>query len=136
MTIRFSARVVGVQEDEDLEVLSAGVAEYENGTGEMLLFQCGLYEPEEQDIALGMDSYCLVTADQGTAYGSVTGVSLHSRLLRVVVAPEHLDALGLDDTDIEVGLDVDEQDIERLREGLRRILVYGRQDARPAVMRL
>ncbi|MFI6516061.1 Imm10 family immunity protein [Spirillospora sp. NPDC050679] len=135
MTIRFTARAAGVEEDLD-ETLSAGVAEHPDGGGMALTFMCGLDEPDEQDVEQGMDSYCLVTADQGTAYGGVTEVVLRDGVLRVVVAADDLEALGLDDTEIEAVLDVDEQDVERLRDALRRILAYGRPDAHPAVVRL
>ena len=101
-----------------------------------LTFMCSLYEPDEQDVALGMDSYCLVTPDQGTAYGGVSEVTLQDGMLRVVVAEDDLEALNLDEAEIEASLAVDNQSMDQLRRGLRRILLYGRPDARPAVIRL
>ncbi|QFG21109.1 Imm10 family immunity protein [Actinomadura sp. WMMB 499] len=136
MTIKFTAQVVGVEELPDEETLLAGVAEHEDGSGLSLTFMCGLYEPDEQDTALGMDSYCLVTPDQGTAYGGVSEATLQDGVLRVVVAEHDLEALKLDETDIEAGLAVDNESVEQLRRGLRRILAYGRLDARPAIIRL
>lgn len=50
MTIRFIARVVGVEEGAD-DCLSAGIAEAEGGDGVIFDFQCAMYEPAEQDIA-------------------------------------------------------------------------------------
>ena len=133
MTIRFVARAAGVDEEPDYEYFSAGVSENSDGTGFVLLFLCGLDEPDEQDVALGMDSYCVVTADEGTAYGCVTEVALTDDLLRVVVRPDALELLGLDDTEIEATLDVDEDSIDRLRDGLRLVLNYGRPEARPVI---
>ncbi len=60
-----------MNEDSVSEVLSAGVSEGEDGSGMALVFVCSLREPDEQDIASGMDTYCLVTADQAAAYGVV-----------------------------------------------------------------
>jgi hypothetical protein len=57
-------------------------------------------------------------------------------VLRVVVRPDDLKALGLDDAEIEAVLAVDAESVEQLRQGLRRILAYGRADARPAVIQL
>jgi hypothetical protein len=57
-------------------------------------------------------------------------------VLRVVVRPDDLKALGLDDPEIEAVLAVDAESVEQLRQGLRRILAYGRADARPAVIQL
>lgn len=136
MTIRFTARAAGVEEEPDLECLTAGVAEGEDGNGMVLLFMCGLFEPDEQDIALGQDTHCLVTADQGTAYGVVDEVVLRDKVLRVKVAADSLEALGLDDHEIEAFLDVDDDTIDQLRGGLRRVMAYGRPDAHPAVIEL
>lgn len=133
MTIRFVARAAGVDEEPDYEYLSAGVSENVDGSGFVLIFQCGLDEPDEQDVALGMDSYCLITADEGTAYGCVTEVVLTSSLLRVVVRPDALESLELDDTEIEATLDVDQESLDRLSDGLRLVLNYGRPSARPVI---
>ena len=133
MTIRFVARAAGVDEEPDYEYLSAGVSENADGTGFVLIFQCGLDEPDEQDVALGMDSYCVITADEGTAYGCVTEVVLAGDLLRVVIRPEAQEPLGLADTEIEVTLDVDQESFDRLRDGLRLVLNYGRPSARPVI---
>ncbi|MGV9386877.1 Imm10 family immunity protein [Nonomuraea sp. NPDC003707] len=135
MTIRFTARVAGVEEEAD-DCLTVGVAEGEDGAGMVLLFMCGLFEPDEQDIELGMDTYCLVTAGQGTAYGVVEEVTLRERLLRVKVAADSLDALGLDDHEIEASLAVEDDVIDQLRDGLLRVLTYGRPEACPSVLEL
>lgn len=125
-----------MEELPDDETLLAGVAEHKDGSGMSLTFMCGLYEPDEQDAALGMDSYCLVTPDQGTAYGCVSEVTLQEGVFRVVVAEDDLEALNLNETEIEVTLAVDDESIEQLRQGLRRILTYGRPDAHPTLVHL
>ncbi|GAA3421572.1 Imm10 family immunity protein [Streptosporangium vulgare] len=137
MTVRFTARVAGVAEDRDLEYLAAGVAESDDGDGTELIFQCGLFEDEEEDVEESeMDSHCLVITGQATAYGAVSEITLRDKVLRVVVAPRALEELGLDDPEIEAVLDVDDEAIDRLRAALRRIMAYGPVDARPAVVQL
>lgn len=136
MTIRFTARVVGVDEDPELECLTAGIGENEDGSGMVLLFMCGLVEPDEQDIDLGEDTHCLVTADQATAYGAVERVALRDKVLRVRVNADSLEELGLDDPEIEAFLDVDDDAVDQLRVGLRRVLTYGRPDTHPAEIEL
>ncbi|MET7336023.1 Imm10 family immunity protein [Nonomuraea sp. NPDC005650] len=136
MTIRFTAQVAGAYEHPEDECMSAGVSETEDGDGMVLTFQCCTYEPDDQDIALGFDTHCVVTADQGTAYGAVQELTLRDNVLRVVFDLDALEALGLTEPEIEAVLDVDEQSLERLRQGLRHILAYGRADARPRVLEL
>jgi hypothetical protein len=56
--------------------------------------------------------------------------------MHVVVSQEALADLGMEDGLIQVQLAVQPESVEVLREYLRRILTYGRPDARPAVLRL
>jgi len=132
MPIDFVARVAGV---DDEYCLAAAVAEHEDGTGRGLMFQAALEDPDEQDVHLGMDTHCLVTEDQGTAYGCVRELTIDGDHMHVLLAPEALTDLGLDDAVLRVRLAVEAHSVEALREYLR-ILTYGRPDARPAVLRL
>ncbi|PXX55656.1 immunity protein 10 of polymorphic toxin system [Nocardia tenerifensis] len=96
---------------------------------------CDFEEPDEQEVALGMDTYCLVTPDQGTAYGCVSEVVLGEDVLRVSLDPESLDDLGLADTVVEALLRAPDSEVARLREVLPRILSYGRPESRPRLVR-
>ena len=133
MPIEFIARVSGV-DDEDC--LVAGVAERDDGVGRELIFQASHEPPDEDDVECGMDTYCLVTEGQGTAYGCVRELTIDGDRMHVVVDREALEDLGLDDPSIKVRLAVDAEAIEVLRDYLGRILAYGREAARPAVLRL
>ncbi|WP_344149395.1 Imm10 family immunity protein [Kribbella yunnanensis] len=73
----------------------AGFEQQADGKGFILLFQSGMEEPDEQEMALGFDTHCLVTANQGTAYGCVREVVLSGNTLHVSLDPEALVALGL-----------------------------------------
>ncbi|MFD0309536.1 Imm10 family immunity protein [Streptomyces sp. NPDC127119] len=117
--------------DEANDIMQAGVAEDDDGEGFFLLFMSDMGEPSRQDVALGLDTHCLVTADEGTAYGCVREVTLSDNLLTVSLHPAALDDLGLADTEIEALLEVPQDDIGRLREVLAQVLTFGREDARP-----
>ncbi|MEV7777054.1 Imm10 family immunity protein [Kitasatospora sp. NPDC088351] len=131
MTYRFTARAAAADTDPDSYFAEAGLAEHADGSGFILLFMSGEEEPDEQDIALGFDTHCLVTADQGTAYGCVREVVLTGNVLRVSLDPSDLAALGLDDPEIEATIEAPAEDLARFREVLPEVLAYGRADALP-----
>ncbi|MFJ3906349.1 Imm10 family immunity protein [Streptomyces sp. NPDC090025] len=144
MTYRFIASVAYGWHEElppGVHVPTAGVAESGDEEGFALQFQGGFGEPDDQDVRLGMDSYCVVTPDQSTAYGCVRRVELEGNVLRITFDPADVDELGLDELGLD-GLCPDEpvveavlrapaDDVARMREALTRILAYGRADARP-----
>ncbi|MGW9448595.1 Imm10 family immunity protein [Streptomyces sp. NPDC055632] len=115
-------------------VPTAGVAESGDEESFALEFQGGFEEPDEQAVRLGMDSYCVVTPDQNTAYGCVRMVELEGNLLRVTFDPAHLDDLCLDDPVVEAVLHAPAEDLARMREALTHILAYGRPDALPILI--
>ncbi|MFJ8936971.1 hypothetical protein ACIRL0_14865 [Streptomyces sp. NPDC102365] len=131
MTYRFTARAVVAEVDEDSDIMQAGVAEDDDGEGFFLLFMSNIGEPSRQNVTLGLDTHCLVTPDQGIAYGCARAVTLSGNLLTVSLQPAALDDLELADTEIEALLEVPQEDIERLREVLAQVLTFGREDARP-----
>lgn len=61
-----------------------------------LVFQCSLREPDAQDIAAGMDTCCLVLADQAAAYRVVAEVTLRAGVLGLR-ASALVDVVGLVD---------------------------------------
>ncbi|MEU4596379.1 Imm10 family immunity protein [Nocardia sp. NPDC023988] len=112
----------------------AGVAESSDEDGFSLLLMCDFEEPDEQEVALGMDTHCVVTRDQGTAYGCVREVALSGDVLRVSLNPEALEDLGLSDAVVEALLRAPEAELARLREVLPRVLAYGRPESRPRLI--
>ncbi|MEU6424065.1 Imm10 family immunity protein [Streptomyces spiralis] len=136
MTYRFTALMACGLDDPDMDdCLMAGVAESDNADGFSLMFMCDFEEPDAQEVSLGMDTHCLVTPDQGTAYGCVREVQLDNDVLRVTLDPESLDDLGLTDPVVEALLRAPAEDLARMREVLPRILRYGRPEARPRLIR-
>ncbi|MFB8206354.1 MULTISPECIES: Imm10 family immunity protein [unclassified Streptomyces] len=131
MTFRFTARVAGVEIDPADCFTEAGLSETEDGNGFILSFMSGEEDPDDQEIALGMDTHCLVTAGQGTAYGCVREAVMEGNVLRVVLDPEALESLRLEDTEIEALIEAPAHDVARFRETLAQVLGYGRTDALP-----
>lgn len=137
MTYRFTAQLAyGFDEPGQGDCAMAGVAESNNEEAFSLLFMCGFDEPNAQEARLGTDTHCLVTPDQGTAYGCVREVELDGDVLRVTLAPSSLGSLGLTDPVVEALLRAPTADVARMRKVLPRILAYGRPDARPRLIKL
>ncbi|MYT70032.1 MULTISPECIES: Imm10 family immunity protein [unclassified Streptomyces] len=135
MTYRFTALLAfGVDDPEVDDCPMAGVAESGDEDGFSLFFMCDFGEPDAQEVSLGMDTHCLVTPDQGTAYGCVQEVWLSDGLLRVTLDPGALGDLGLTDPVVEAVLRAPAEDLARLRDVLPRILRYGRPEARPRMI--
>jgi hypothetical protein len=135
MTYRFTAQLAcGLDDADEDDCITAGVAESNDEDGFSLTFMCDFAEPDAQEISLGLDTHCLVTPGQGTAYGCVREVELNGDVLRVTLDPESLDDLGLSEPVIEALLRAPAEDLGRMREVLPRILAYGRPDARPRLM--
>ncbi|WP_250405425.1 Imm10 family immunity protein [Streptomyces cellostaticus] len=137
MTYRFTAQLASGLDDPDQDdCVMAGVAESDDEEGFSLLFMCDFEEPDAQEVSLGMDTHCLVTPDQGTAYGCVRTVELDGDVLRVTLDPSSLAALGLADPVVEALLRAPAAEMARMLEVLPRILTYGRPNARPRLINL
>ncbi|MFI2346654.1 Imm10 family immunity protein [Streptomyces sp. NPDC019443] len=130
MAYRFTARAVAAEVDVDGE-MQAGVAEYEDEEGFFLLFTSPIAEPSTQDISLGLDTYCVMTPDQCTAFGCVREVALTGSLLTVSLDPDCLDDLELEDAEIEAVLDMPAKSIDEMRDVLAKVLAFGRTEVRP-----
>lgn len=132
MTYRFTARAARTEIDPDGYFTEAALAEREDGSGFILMFMAGEDEPDDQEIALGMDTHCLVTAGQGTAYGCVREAVLTGNVLHVSLSPDALEDLRLDDSEIEAVIEAPAEDVVQFREVLAQVLNYGRADAVPS----
>ncbi|GAA1227237.1 MULTISPECIES: Imm10 family immunity protein [Streptomyces] len=131
MTYRFTARVARTEIDPDGYFTEAALAEGEDGSGFILMFMAGEEDPDDQEVALGMDTHCLVTAGQGTAYGCVREADLSGNVLRISLNPEALEDLRLSDSEIEVVIEAPAEDVVLFRQVLARVLAYGRANAVP-----
>jgi hypothetical protein len=131
MTYRFTARIATTEVDPDGYFTEAALAEGEDGSGFILMFMAGEADPDDQEVALGMDTHCLVTAGQGTAYGCVREAVLTGNILRISIKPEALGALRLSDGEIEAVIEAPAEDVVLFREVVAQVLAYGRADAVP-----
>ncbi|MEU3693860.1 Imm10 family immunity protein [Streptomyces narbonensis] len=131
MTYRFTAHAAKTEIDPDGYFAEAALAEGEDGSGFIMMFMAGEEEPDDQEVALGMDTHCLVTAGQGTAYGCVREAVLTGNVLRIALDPEALADLRLTDPEIEAVIEAPAEDIRQFREVLAQVLGYGRADAVP-----
>lgn len=111
MTFRFVARAAGAEIGPDGDLLAPGFAEEPRRGGFGLQFRCDDGEPDDQDGSFGMDTHCLVSSGQGTAYGGGREAVLSSGVLRVSLDPS--------------------AHVAGFREVLPRVPAYARQDARP-----
>lgn len=132
MTLELIARSFGYAEDDDDEVLECGFSENEDGSGFVLLIQRTLYEPDEQDILLGFDTYCLVAGGR-THYGGIVRAEREGNLLRLDVSSKAARVLEVP-ANLEVHLEGSVDDVEDFFSGLPAILDWGREEGRPILV--
>jgi Immunity protein 10 len=121
--MRFTVRRVEVTEDTEDNLFFVGLSENHDNTGRMLIFQLGL-SFDDQDVALGMDTYCLTNALGASVYGGVMRCALVDDLLTLQLAPEAAELFNDLDT-LLLRLELDGDSVEQLRQGLRRVLSVG-----------
>ncbi|WDZ84086.1 Imm10 family immunity protein [Micromonospora cathayae] len=132
-----AATEIGFFEDyEGEEVLEVGVAGVDDaGVHRSLSVQRSTYEPDDQEVRSGMDSYSVSTERGLTVYGCLRRVELTASRLTLELVDEDADALGVA-TPIQVALT--ESGVERvtLSEKLREILEWGAHEKRPELVGL
>ncbi|MFD5093700.1 Imm10 family immunity protein [Amycolatopsis thailandensis] len=130
--MRLAAAEIGFFEDhEDEEALEVGVAGVdESGTPRSFSFQRSTYEPDEQEIRSGMDSYNVSTERGLTVYGCLRGVRLSGMVLTLEFSAEDAEILEIS-TPVEVNLTEARVDEENLSRKLREILDWGSPEKRP-----
>ncbi|HKD28455.1 MAG TPA: Imm10 family immunity protein [Xanthobacteraceae bacterium] len=117
--------------EDDTNVYTVGVRESLDPESWSLMFMECYDAEDEQNISLGMDTYCLVVdPGQATFYGGVAECELSDDQLVLRLTEHAAEALGTP-TDIRLGLALDSAKLEVLRRGLRRVLTSGRANAVP-----
>ena len=92
---RFRATWVDASEHIDLNALVIVLAEDLMGEGLRLELQRAL-TPDEQEVAAGLDTYCVSTQTGAVHYGGVDSWSLEGDELRLALTAEAADAVGVD----------------------------------------
>lgn len=126
------AQAAGFEHDEDDEVVEAGFAEGADGSGFALVFQRTDYEPDEQDIRLGMDTYCLTTGDGRTHYGGLLAADLDGGRLTLRLSRDAAETIGITEV-TTVRLDVDAASLSALKNGLPQVVNWGRSEEIPTL---
>jgi Immunity protein 10 len=121
-------------ENPDDQVFTLGIAENADGMGGHLIVQISLRPPTEQDTASAMDTYCVMDDKGGVRYGGIEHVELADTRLTIRFREDAADELSVDDGELQLELDLDEEDVARLRDGLRRTLTYGNAGRQPTMI--
>ena len=119
--------------EADDEVYVVGVRESTDPQAWSLLFmECSPEDEEdEQEVGLGMDTYCLVVdPGQATFYGGIVECEVTATELSLVLTEEAASTLGVP-PHVRFVLDLPIGKREMLGRGLRRVLTSGRADAVP-----
>lgn len=127
------ARVVG--RDDDSDPITFGIAENENGTGNVLIFFSS-EEMDDQEPCAESDTYCVTREyGAGTTYGGVTHCDLGFGRLTLHFTNQAAHELNVESI-LRIDLQVDDAGIEVLRHSLREILLSGHPDQHPQHMHL
>lgn len=118
-------RVGAVVVDENADALTVVVAVDREGSGEWLMVQCAAGPPTPQDVATGMDTYCVMDDAGAVQYGGIERVELRGRQLVFRFGDDAVDELALDGPELALDLDVPAADLAAFAAGLRRVLAYG-----------
>jgi hypothetical protein len=131
------AHVVGFAEEEELGCFTAGFSEFDTDAGFSLLFQAqaDAHAPDQQDIELGMDTYCIVTGDQSQVhYGGLQHAKLAGKELQLIFKPGIGHKFGVADK-LRVRLEVSECALQEFKEGFRQVVSvpWGRATEKPTL---
>jgi len=105
---------------EDDETLWVALGENQDSSGRAIVFQRARYF-DEQDRALGMDTYCISDAMGATVYGGVLRYRLDENILTLHLTPETATVLAMNNP-YRCALQTTPAMIAQLRFGLRRVL--------------
>jgi Immunity protein 10 len=131
---RWAPAVLGDVGEDDSEVYVLGLRETAEGDSWAVLFMECLDGEDEQEIDLGMDTYCLVVEPrQRTSYGGVLECELADGRLRLVLTEEAAKTLGTP-RELNFELRLRAEQMGMVRRGLQRVLTSGRADAVPSLL--
>ena len=123
------------EDDDEVYVIGLRQSADDSESWSLMFMEC--YDSEdEQEIAQGMDTYCLVVdPGQATAYGGVLECELTSNRLRLLLSDETAQSLRIP-TQLDFALALQEDQLAMVRRGLGRVLTSGRPDAVPVCLGL
>jgi hypothetical protein len=127
---------VGFFEDyEDEQAIEVGVAGTdESGEWKSFSIQRSTYEPDDQEVLAGMDSYCISDERGYATYGCLRRVRLMGSALVLEFRREDAEIFGISNN-IEVDLGEAEVDVAVVWNKLKHIVDWGSVDKRPDLVR-
>ncbi len=137
LAMRLTATEVGFFEDyEDEEALEVGVSGIDDaGVRRSFSIQRSTYEPDEQEVQSGMDSYNVSNEQGFTVYGCLRRVQLDGTLLALEFTAEDAEILEIS-TVVEVDLRDSGVDMANLSSKLSDIVDWGAAEKRPELIGL
>jgi immunity protein 10 of polymorphic toxin system len=120
--------------EETIDAFTVGLAQHPSGEGAYLILQCALTQPDEQDAATGMDTYCLMDEAGAVHYGGVQRAELTDATLRLRFDQDAAEELGIQNPERDLTLAIPPEDTTRLAGALRRVLTYGNPDRSPELI--
>lgn len=131
---RWAPAVLGDAGEDDSGCYVLGVRETTDACSWSLMFMECCDADDEQEVALGMDTYCLVVdPGQATFYGGVRECELACGRLRLVLTEHAAAALGVPAA-LDFALTMSPGQQQLISRGLRRVLTSGRRDAIPRLL--
>ena len=115
------ARAVCYVRDEEMGFEAVVLADQDLAPTWHLEFQRPL-EPDEQDEALGMDSYCVTPPSGACAYACLASVLVENGNLHLVFHEDPAQELGLDSAELSLPLGLDAGQLNDLLTGLQSVL--------------
>ncbi|WP_197043692.1 Imm10 family immunity protein [Saccharothrix sp. NRRL B-16314] len=133
--MRLNAVQLGFFEDyEDEEALEVGISGIDDaGVRRSFSIQRSTYQPDEQEIRSGMDSYNVSTERGLTVYGCLRRVHITGAVLTLEFTAEDAEVLEVP-TPVKVDLSGPEVDDADLAGKLRDILDWGAREKRPELI--
>ncbi|MFD6751895.1 Imm10 family immunity protein [Micromonospora gifhornensis] len=129
--MRFIARDAGVEENEEDDFLDVWMAEGGDPSGNGFSFQCALHEVDQDEVDMGLDSYCVATQNGATVYGPVRAAEFDENVLILTFAPDDADLLRTSER-VEIVLAVGANQLAAIKHALRRVLSWGRSSSVPS----
>ncbi|YCH06173.1 Imm10 family immunity protein [Arthrobacter sp. alpha11c] len=116
-----TVKAVSHLREEEMGFETVVLADHDLAPAWQLEFQRSL-DPDEQDVALGMGSYCVTLTNGACAYGCLSSALIKEGKLRVVFSEDGAQKLGLESPELELSLDLDADQVDELVTGLQSVL--------------
>ncbi len=122
--LTFVAKICSFTEDQDSNALILALGDDPIAPTRVLMLQKSI-ELDEQDIELGMDTYCIMLNHGPTFYGGIEKYFLNRTKLELVLSHDCQDELGI--SGVLIGLSLSDSEFWQLSNGLTQIFEDARE---------